>query len=161
VGLGKSYIGAAIVSHFERTERMRPLIICPKTLEEMWERYNEVYQLNARVLSMSLLREGGEGATGSLLEDVRRELQILFGESTDVEVRDRINAVEAAFSAPVIGAVEKQLNRLSRQGVKGEELLRELEELYYRYRMYEPAPRSYAGPEEDDTPRIVCSEALT
>ncbi len=55
VGLGKSYIGAAIVSHFERTERARPLIICPKPLVEMWERYNEVYHLNARVLSMSML----------------------------------------------------------------------------------------------------------
>ena len=31
VGLGKSYIGAAIVKHFERTERARPLIICPNT----------------------------------------------------------------------------------------------------------------------------------
>ncbi|OIP90082.1 MAG: hypothetical protein AUK26_10250 [Syntrophaceae bacterium CG2_30_58_14] len=56
VGLGKSYIGAAIVKHFERTEHARPLIICPATLTEMWERYNEVYQLNARVLSMGYLR---------------------------------------------------------------------------------------------------------
>lgn len=61
VGLGKSYIGAVIVGYFERTERARPLIICPKPLVEIWERYNEVYQLNARVLSMSMLREGGDG----------------------------------------------------------------------------------------------------
>ena len=57
VGLGKSFIGAAIVKRFEQTERARPLIICPSPLIEMWERYNEVYQLNARVLSMGLLRE--------------------------------------------------------------------------------------------------------
>jgi superfamily II DNA or RNA helicase len=57
VGLGKSYIGAAIVKHFERLERARPLIICPASLREMWEHYNEAYGLNARVLSMSLLRE--------------------------------------------------------------------------------------------------------
>lgn len=57
VGLGKSYIGAAIVKHFERTEHARPLIICPATLVEMWERYNEVYQLNARVLSIGYLKE--------------------------------------------------------------------------------------------------------
>ena len=55
VGLGKSYIGAAIVKHFERTDHARPLIICPAPLKEMWERYNEVYQLNARVLSMGYL----------------------------------------------------------------------------------------------------------
>ncbi|MBM4387775.1 MAG: helicase, partial [Deltaproteobacteria bacterium] len=60
VGLGKSYIGAAIVKQFERTMHAEPLIICPAALVEMWERYNEVYQLNARVLSMGLLLEGGK-----------------------------------------------------------------------------------------------------
>lgn len=45
VGLGKSFIGAAIVKRFEQIERARPLIICPPPLIEMWERYNEVYQL--------------------------------------------------------------------------------------------------------------------
>jgi SNF2 family DNA or RNA helicase len=57
VGLGKSFIGAAIVKRFEQVEKARPLIICPAPLVEMWERYNEIYQLNARVLSMGLLRE--------------------------------------------------------------------------------------------------------
>ncbi len=60
VGLGKSFIGAAIVKRFEQIERARPLIISPPPLIEMWERYNEVYQLNARVLSMGLLREDDE-----------------------------------------------------------------------------------------------------
>ena len=71
VGLGKSYIGAAIVKHFERTDHARSLIICPAPLVEMWERYNEVYQLNARVLSLGYLRENNGGAANFLLEDVR------------------------------------------------------------------------------------------
>lgn len=71
VGLGKSYIGAAIVKHFERTDHARPLIICPAPLVEMWERYNEVYQLNARVLSMGYLRENNGSAANLLLEDVK------------------------------------------------------------------------------------------
>jgi superfamily II DNA/RNA helicase len=70
VGLGKSFIGAAVVKHFERTQNARPLIICPAGLVEMWERYNEVYQLNARVLSMGYLREERHGVR-SLLEDVK------------------------------------------------------------------------------------------
>ncbi len=69
VGLGKSYIGAAIVKHFERTEHSRPLIICPAPLVEMWERANEVYQLNARVISMGYLREDDEGNVNFLLKD--------------------------------------------------------------------------------------------
>ena len=40
VGLGKSFIGTAIAKYFERTEKARPLVICPATLVEMWERYN-------------------------------------------------------------------------------------------------------------------------
>ncbi|NUO83739.1 helicase, partial [candidate division KSB1 bacterium] len=69
VGLGKSYIGAAIVKHFERTEHARPLIICPAPLVEMWEGYNETYHLNARVLSMGYLHANEEGGFHALLED--------------------------------------------------------------------------------------------
>jgi len=61
VGLGKSFIGAAIVKHFERTERLRALIICPKPLEGMWKRYNERYALNAAVVPMSLLMTSERG----------------------------------------------------------------------------------------------------
>ncbi|MGD9873676.1 MAG: helicase-related protein [Kiritimatiellia bacterium] len=71
VGLGKSYIGAAIVKHFERTDHARPLIICPAPLVEMWERYNEVYQLNARVLSMGFLREDDDAGVAKMLNDIK------------------------------------------------------------------------------------------
>ena len=71
VGLGKSYIGSAIVKYFERSEHSRPLIICPAALVDMWERYNEVYQLNARVLSMGYLREKEDGSITFLLDNVK------------------------------------------------------------------------------------------
>jgi superfamily II DNA/RNA helicase/HKD family nuclease len=56
VGLGKSYIGAGIVKHFQRVEGGRPLIICPKPLEEMWIGYNETFGLDAIVLPMSKMQ---------------------------------------------------------------------------------------------------------
>jgi superfamily II DNA or RNA helicase len=68
VGLGKSFIGAGIVKQFERTQGSRALIICPKPLVEMWEDYNETFQLNARVLSTSLLRNQDGG---SVLEQIK------------------------------------------------------------------------------------------
>jgi hypothetical protein len=68
VGLGKSFIGAAIVKHFERTDHARPLILCPAPLKEMWENYNEIYQLNANVMSIGYLFEHSAG-TGNLLMD--------------------------------------------------------------------------------------------
>lgn len=67
VGLGKSYIGAAILKHFERVERARPLIICPKPLEDMWRRYNHRYDLHAEVVSLSRLRQGEQSV--DLLHD--------------------------------------------------------------------------------------------
>jgi len=71
VGLGKSYIGAAIVKHFERHDRTRPLVICPAPLVEMWEHYNEAYQLNARILSMGMLREDERHGPEWMLHDER------------------------------------------------------------------------------------------
>jgi len=71
VGLGKSYIGSAIIKHFERAYHARPIVICPASLVDMWDRYDETYQLNARILSMGLLREGDEGQINFLLDNVR------------------------------------------------------------------------------------------
>lgn len=72
VGLGKSYIGAAVVKHFERTERTRALILCPQSLTRMWEHYNEAYQLNARVLSIGMLREDPDDPARNILLDDER-----------------------------------------------------------------------------------------
>lgn len=99
VGLGKSYIGTAIVKHFERTEHARPLIICPAALVDMWERYNEVYQLNARVLSMGYLKEDDDGTAKFLLEDVKYRDRdfVLIDESHNLRYPDtqRYKVVQA------------------------------------------------------------------
>jgi hypothetical protein len=88
VGLGKSYIGAAIVKHFERTERARPLIICPAALVEMWERYNEAYELNARVLSMGYLRDPNNGSADSLFKRYPDRDFVLIDESHNLRHSD-------------------------------------------------------------------------
>jgi superfamily II DNA/RNA helicase/HKD family nuclease len=99
VGLGKSYIGTAIVKHFERTEHARPLIICPAALVDMWDRYNEVYQLNARVLSMGYLKEDDDGTAKFLLEDVKYRDRdfVLIDESHNLRYPDtqRYKVVQA------------------------------------------------------------------
>ncbi len=63
VGVGKSYIGVAVVKHFGVTEGRKPIIICPKQLEDMWKRYNALYSLNAEIVPISLLK-AGETVTG-------------------------------------------------------------------------------------------------
>lgn len=54
VGLGKSFIGAAITKRYEQ-QGVRPLVICPAPLAAMWETYNEEYELNAQILSMGIV----------------------------------------------------------------------------------------------------------
>lgn len=67
VGLGKSYIGAAVVKHFVRTQGAKPLIICPKALEEMWQNYDDQYSLDAKILPMSLLKLPDQEEAKSIL----------------------------------------------------------------------------------------------
>ena len=71
VGLGKSYMGAAILRYYVERDRARPLILCPAGLTGMWERYSEVYGLNALVLSTGLLRRGPEDEPSVLLDPYR------------------------------------------------------------------------------------------
>lgn len=103
VGLGKSYVGAAIVKHFERAEHARPLILCPATLVEMWESYNEVYQLNARVVSMGLLLDDERGTANFLAENPKYRDRdfLLIDESHNLRNADtqRYKVVQA-FLAP-------------------------------------------------------------
>jgi hypothetical protein len=77
VGLGKSFIGAAICKRYEQLRKARVLIICPKPLEEMWERYNEEFELNARVVPMSQLKADG----GVDLSDYEARDFVLIDES--------------------------------------------------------------------------------
>ncbi len=69
VGMGKSFIGAAVIKHFRHVAGIRPLIICPAALVEMWERYNAVYDLGAVILSMGYLRDDWAGEANRLLQD--------------------------------------------------------------------------------------------
>jgi superfamily II DNA or RNA helicase len=59
VGLGKTYIGMAMLRHFYETQGARPLIICPASLLDWWEESREDFGVDARVLSMGLLQERG------------------------------------------------------------------------------------------------------
>ena len=81
VGLGKSYIGSAIVKYFEQVEDARPLIFCPPALIPMWERYSEVYDLNAQVVSSGILSSDEANARNLLFERYENRDFILVDES--------------------------------------------------------------------------------
>lgn len=53
VGLGKTLVGTAIARIIEEDFGISTLIICPKNLVSMWERYRDEYGLRAKVMSIS------------------------------------------------------------------------------------------------------------
>ena len=81
VGLGKSYIGSAIVKYFEQVENVRPLIFCPPALIPMWEGYNEAHHLNAQVESSGILSGDEDNARKRLFEHYGSRDFILVDES--------------------------------------------------------------------------------
>jgi superfamily II DNA or RNA helicase len=54
VGLGKTFIGTALLKYLE-LQGYRPLIICPPHLMEMWEKFCSEYEVNAKILSRGKL----------------------------------------------------------------------------------------------------------
>ena len=56
VGLGKTYVGTALLK-FLQLQEWRPLIICPPTLEPMWEKFCVDYEVDAKILSIGKLRQ--------------------------------------------------------------------------------------------------------
>ncbi len=56
VGLGKTYVGTALLKYLQLQE-YRPLIICPPTLEPMWEKFCADYEVDAKILSRGKLSQ--------------------------------------------------------------------------------------------------------
>ena len=77
----KSFIGSAIVKYFEQVKQARPLILCPPSLIPMWERYDELHHLNARVVSSGQLSSDEGNIRKLLFEDYVDRDFVLVDES--------------------------------------------------------------------------------
>jgi len=102
VGLGKSYIGLALLK-WGRLHNMRPLVICPAGLVDMWEAYSDEFDVGAAVVSMGMLTvdKDDKGNHYSVLDEDRydRDL-VLIDESHNFRYTNtqRYEAVENYFS---------------------------------------------------------------
>ena len=79
VGLGKSIMASALLKIIEDTDG-RSLIICPKSLVDMWEDYVETYNLSAKIVSLSRV--------DTELPELRRYRTVLIDESHNLRNRD-------------------------------------------------------------------------
>ena len=92
---------------------------------------------------------------------VVRELRVLFGlADEDSDQRGQINVLDKAFRGPITTAVNRELNALRRNGVRGKELFKHLIRIYHQHRMRDWEDRGEAEALEAEIPRIICSEAL-
>ena len=80
VGLGKTLIGCALARIFEDDFYLETLIICPKNIVKMWEKYVHKYQLRAKVLSISIVQ--------TELPDMRRYRIVIIDESHNLRNRE-------------------------------------------------------------------------
>jgi superfamily II DNA/RNA helicase len=91
---------------------------------------------------------------------VMRELSILFRASEDEDQKGQITLLEKAFRNALTKALQRELNLLRRNGVTGQALFRSLVKLYEQHNLRDWLDRRNGQPQEEDYPRIVCSEAL-
>ena len=72
VGLGKTYIGMALLKYFTESQDIRALVITPPRLCEMWSKLTEQFEIECKIVSHAML--------GSL-KGVRRREIVLIDES--------------------------------------------------------------------------------
>ena len=80
VGLGKTIMATALARMFEDDLGYETLIICPKNLEPMWERYRTEYGLRGMVLPVSQVTKK--------LPDLKRYRLVLIDESHNLRNRE-------------------------------------------------------------------------
>jgi hypothetical protein len=68
--------------------------------------------------------------------------------------------LEKAFRSRLTKALQRELNLLRKNGVTGEALFKSLVKLYNQHNLRDWLDRRNCQPQEDEYPRIVCSEAL-
>jgi superfamily II DNA/RNA helicase len=91
---------------------------------------------------------------------ILREIRILFGTTTEEDLREQINILEKAFRGPITIVIRRELNRMRRNGMTGMDLLRALTDLYHQHNMREWLDRKRLHQGDQPVPKIVCSEKL-
>lgn len=86
-------------------------------------------------------------------------MRLLFGVTTDEDIKAQINVLEKAFRGRVTKALNKELNLLRRNGVTDESLLKTLANLFSQHNMNAWMDRQGSS-SSHPIPKIVCSEAL-
>lgn len=161
VGLGKTLMATAVARIFEDDQDFETLILCPKNLVSMWEKYQEQYRMRAKVVSVSRVPQ--------VLPNLKRYRMVILDESHNLRnregkrykiIREYIEKNECRCILLSATPYNKTYLDLSNQlrlfvpedkelGVKPEKLLRELGETEF-IRKYQCSPRTLAAFEKSE-----------
>src|SRR5213082_1566797 len=116
VGFGKTLMGTALLKWLYARERWRALILCPKQLKPMWEKYNTDCGLRAKILTLGQIRS--PGFDWAILEDFEPRLA-LVDEShnfrhSDTEQYEQASTYLRSRGLPVICLTATPRNRLAK-----------------------------------------------
>lgn len=90
---------------------------------------------------------------------VLKQLRALFSSNATTDVRTRSEQLEKVFRLTMPQAVIRELNRLRKDGLTGESLLRSLARIYHAYGLqYRTRVQDLDG--ADGFPHILCGEAF-
>jgi hypothetical protein len=109
-------------------------------------------------------RRAGQSHIQSLTHSQRyvlRELREIYGGTEDPAVHGRVEQLEQVYRQPLPQAVNRELNRIRRDGVAGEPLLRALTVIYHAHGLRDRQRSAPGDTATDDLPRLVCSQAFT
>jgi hypothetical protein len=90
---------------------------------------------------------------------VLQELQMLIGQTRNIDIQGQISQMSDIFKQPLYQAVRQELNALKNRQVKGLDLLAALGKIYQRYGLRREEERQ-SDREENPLPVIICSEGL-
>lgn len=75
-------------------------------------------------------------------------------------MKSQINLLEKAFRGSLTEVMKRELNKIRRNGMTGQVLLKTLTHLYYQHSMRDWVERRDGQHEDQPIPKIVCSEGL-
>lgn len=81
VGLGKTLTAIAVALVLNDEHGFQPIVLCPKNLQDMWEKHLEAYELHGRVVPYTM--------AAALLPDMRRYPFVIVDESHTLRNRQR------------------------------------------------------------------------
>ena len=90
---------------------------------------------------------------------VLRELRLMFSQIEFEDKKSQINILEKAFRGAVNTAINRELNLLRRNATVGDNLLKQLVDIYHQYGLKDLSEKLRLQ-EEHPIPKIVCSEWL-